>query len=124
MEFLLMLWKTVAKAVRDFFVVPAVSEDKKTPYRTPVPSDPKAELKLVCTLTNDTNQSVASVDKVKEKSRRRALRHFRGEEVKHRVTEKTPDFIEFEFFRTPDKSHSVKIRWQKINTPTQPITSP
>ncbi len=49
------------------------------------------------------------------KSRRRALRHFKGKEVKHRVRHKSRTKIEFEFNRPGDPNHvegpSVRIRW-------------
>jgi hypothetical protein len=51
----------------------------------------------------------------KEKSRRRARRYFEGKEVKHRVTHRSRDVIEFEFNRAGDPNHvpgsSVRIRW-------------
>src|SRR5512135_509837 len=68
--------------------------------------------KLVCTLTNEDSKSKAEITKIKAKTRRRAIRHFEGKEVKHRVTEKKPDSIEFAFFRRSGKP--VKVRWQKI----------
>lgn len=49
------------------------------------------------------------------KSRRRAVRHFKGKEVKHRVRHKSRTKIEFEFNRKDDPNHvegpSVCIRW-------------
>jgi len=128
-ELLLMIWKAVLRGVDKLTELicgkpeePAPKPaDAKAPYRTeptskPEPAKPEAEkpkFKLVCTLTNEDRKTKEEIQKIKVKSRRRALRHFQGKEVKHRVTEKTPDAIEFEFFRSPDKSRSVKIRWQK-----------
>lgn len=50
-----------------------------------------------------------------QKSRRRAVRHFKGKEVKHRVTHRAPNIIELEFNRPGDPNvvpgGSVRIRW-------------
>ena|SRR5271157_875469 len=132
MEWFLMLWKNVlrgwnalvSKVIGDFRSAPP-TEPKAEP--TPVSAGgpyrseptikpkkihpPKDELKLVCTLTNEDAKSVETIKTLKEKTRRRALRHFAGKEVRHRVTEKKPDSIEFAFFRRSSKP--VKIRWQK-----------
>jgi len=139
-EWLLMLWKNVLRGwnalvgkVCGNFRATAPDEPSKEirsqpieptpasaggPYRSE-PSvkpkkvhPPKDELKLVCTLTNEDAKSVETIKTLKEKTRRRALRHFAGKEVRHRVTEKKPDSIEFAFFRRSG-SKSVKIRWQK-----------
>lgn len=55
------------------------------------------------------------MDEFMAKSRRRAVRYFKGKEVKHRVKHKGRDKIEFEFNRPGDPNHvegpSVRIRW-------------
>jgi hypothetical protein len=93
------------------------------------PEDPKDEAKkpgevipdipLVCTVTDEKGLTKTELKKLKEKTRRRALRHFAGKEVRHRVTEKKNDLIEFAFFRTSrgqgSKGAPVKIRWQNSN---------
>ena len=139
MEWLLMFWKTVLrefeKVAAKFRAKPGVhvsrrpSEpvpgEKKEPYRSaepaPVPAVPvpKDDPKLVCTLTGEASRSLETVNKLKEKTKRRALRHFNGKEVRHRVTAKKPDSIEFAFFRR--SGTPLKIRWQKP-TATQPNT--
>jgi len=44
------------------------------------------------------------------KTKRRALRHFRGKEVTHRVVEKSANSISFAYFRGSGKP--VSIRWR------------
>lgn len=136
------IWKKVCEKVsqavanaRVFFL----DEDEPTPTETkpsadPTPTSvggpyrsepsvkpkkvrPPKELKLVCTLTNEDAKSVDTIKSLKEKTRRRALRHFEGKEVRHRVTEKKTDSIEFSFFRRSGKP--VKIRWQKPGAQTE-----
>ena len=55
------------------------------------------------------------LEEFKAKSRRRALRYFKGKEVKHRVTHRSRTQIELEFNRPGDPNvvpgGSVKIRW-------------
>ena len=98
------------------------------PYRTnPVPSSPMVEEKLVCTLTGEATRDLTIINTIKDKTRRRAIRHFAGKEVRHRVTEKKPDSIEFKFFRRT--STPLTIRWQKQGaqseqSPTTEATPP
>jgi hypothetical protein len=81
------------------------------------PKVPKDGSKLVCTLTGEDSRSKTEIEKIKVKTRRRALRHFDGKEVRHRVTEKKADSIEFAYFRRSGKP--VKIRWQKAGARTE-----
>ena len=124
-EWLIMLWKKILDCYH-FFVKPIpaheepqepVSEPVKAPYRDPAPEPPEAHdesLKLICTLTNEDSRSLSEIEAIKKKTRRRALRHFAGEGkvIRHRVTEKSNDFVEFSFFRRSGKP--VKIRWQRV----------
>jgi hypothetical protein len=109
------------KAVCDFFgnlmgsKPPPTEETKtegKTPYRTsPIPPPPLPEPKLVCTLQGEDGRSVEEINIIKSKTRRRAIRHFAGKVIKHRITDKKSDSIEFKFFRRSGKP--VTIRWTK-----------
>jgi hypothetical protein len=135
MELLLMFWKKVVDGFSK--VCEAVfggSEEQEVedpldrqPYRKPEaktedkdepekPGEVIPEIPLVCTVTDTKGLTDTELGKLKEKTRRRALRHFAGKEVRHRVTEKKNDLIEFAFFRTSSGSRRnapVKIRWQK-----------
>jgi hypothetical protein len=125
------------EGLKDFFktlcgeketVPPKKMEGGINTYRSqPVGSDTpikESDFKFVCTLTDDDRKSAEEIQKIKKKTFRRASRHFevearssgdrdKGLEVVHRVVNKSPNHIEFEFFRSPDKSNSVKVRWDK-----------
>jgi hypothetical protein len=94
--------------------VEAKPEDKPTEDKPKLLKDGS---KLICTLSNEGSRSKSQLDEIKKKTRRRAIRHFEGKEVKHRVTEKKPDSIEFAFFRR--SGNPVKVRWQKIGARTE-----
>ncbi len=81
------------------------------------PEKPAEEPKLLCTLSNEGSKSTEVIKALKVKTKRRALRHFAGKEVRHRVTEKKADTIEFAYFRR--SGNPVRIRWQKIGARTE-----
>ncbi len=99
------------EAVAPKVEVEAVAKPSKKAVDPKPKTVEKDDPKLVCTLQNEDSKSVAIIKELKAKTRRRALRHFAGKEVRHRVTEKKPDSIEFSFFRRSGKP--VKIKWQK-----------
>jgi hypothetical protein len=146
-EWLLMLWKKVVDGFSKAWKAISGGDDEQPvsdpldnqPYRRePDPKPSLAEkdepekpgeiipdLPLVCTITDTKGLSKTELKKLKEKTRRRALRHFAGKEVRHRVTEKKNDLIEFAFFRTTSgsrKNAPVKIRWQKPSTKSDSST--
>jgi hypothetical protein len=125
MEWLIMLWKKIVDWIngkpQETTPAPAV---KKAPYRSPEPVAKAApvsapaddEPKLTCTLTNEDSRSLSEINRIKEKTKRRALRHFakKGRDIHHRVAGKNTDFIEFKYFRR--SGTPVTIRWQKVST--------
>ena len=139
MEFLIMFWKTIlheaGKIVAKFRSKQEAPPTPATPYRKPEPVEDELEkpgeviieIPLVCTVTDTKGLSEIELGKLKDKTRRRALRHFAGKEIRHRVTEKKNDLIEFAFFRSSSgsrKNAPVKIRWQKPSTkPISPTST-
>jgi len=81
---------------------PPVPSVPATPYRTASPME-----KLICTLQGEGERDLALVNTIKEKTRRRAVRYFAGKEVRHRVTSKKPDSIEFKFFRRSGRPMTI-----------------
>jgi hypothetical protein len=59
---------------------------------------------------------------LKAKTKRRALRYFRGVEVKHRVVNKDANSIEFAFFRR--SGTRLQIRWRRVETTPQVKSKP
>jgi hypothetical protein len=137
MEVLMLFWKTVFKLVKAFTLgtkAPTPKAEEPIEAKT-TESVEKAEVKsaeseseeekpkflkdgskLICTISNGSNCFEAQLREIKKKSRGRAIRHFEGKEVKHRVTEKNSDSIEFAFFRS---GNPTKVRWQKVDDRTQ-----
>jgi hypothetical protein len=95
------------------------------PYREPPASvaeddgDGVIGAELV-SITGDEKLPESFMNTCKDKSKRRAIRYFKGKEVKHRVTYKSKDEIELEFNREGDPGKiagkSVRIRWKKTTT--------
>jgi|SRR5580692_12003271 hypothetical protein len=112
------------KGVRDFFVgreptstaivkAPETAPEGK-PYRKHEPA-PEIPLDLMYNVQGGDNIAPDKLEEFMEKSRRRAVRHFSGKEVKHRVTHKSADTIEFVFNRDYEPQNVpggvVRIRW-------------
>jgi hypothetical protein len=95
-----------------------VKEEALAPvsYRDAAPSEPRPELNLYWNIEGDESHPQEVIEQIKAKTRRRATRHFRGKEVRHRVIEKKPDTIRFAFFRR--SGTPLKIRW--TNKPASP----
>lgn len=93
--------------VRDFDAIPPVEVES-------VAVGPVAEPRLVCEMEGHTTRSEEVMTKLKEKTERRARRHFAGKNVKHRVVKKDENSIEFAFFRR--SSSPTRLRWQKLDT--------
>lgn len=93
-------------------------ESKGHPYRAPEPPKP-AELKrpdivVTCVTRGDADRTKELVESIKVKTKRRAIRYFRGlgqsgKEVRHRVTDRKPDSIEFGYFR--GSGMPLHVRW-------------
>ena len=112
-----MFWKKICEllGIQKREPYPIIPRNESSPLRQKDAheeiQDLQQDLKLMCTLQNESHHSLGVVDNLKEKTRRRALRHFAGKEVRHRVTEKKNDSIEFSFFR--GSGNPLKIKWQK-----------
>lgn len=102
----------------------APPESQGHPYRGSEP--PKVALKpaperpivVTCITRNDEGRDKKAVETVKDKTRPRAIRYFRNlerpgseKEVKHRVTDRSENEIEFAYFRRSGKP--MHIRWRK-----------
>jgi len=105
-----------------------VEEDVKLPSPPKVPEMGLAPYRKQALMTtadgftwevkgNEPKHSEDEIDRLKRKTERRARRYFAGKEVRHRVTVKGKDSIEFSFFRRSGKP--VKIKWTR---PEQPST--
>ena len=105
------MWKVIKK-----FIVGLGSKKIITPVKvTSIQPDPNSYRqavkpdKLICTLQNENTKDITVINNLKEKTRRRAKRRFSGKIVKHRVTEKNANSIEFAFFRRSGTS-PIRIR--------------
>lgn len=103
---------------------PVATPPEAKPYRKPAsPVLVKAE-DLMYNIRGDEGRDAAVIEAIKTKTKRRALRYFNGtseREVRHRVTEKKTDSIEFAFFRRSGKP--LHIRWQNKPEVPQPLES-
>ena len=103
----------------------APPESNGHPYRAsgppqPMPAGPAEEREIVvtCETRGDADRDKKTVEAIKVRTKRRAIRYFkgldrpeRGKEVKHRVTDRKADEIEFGYFRRSGKP--LHIRWRK-----------
>jgi hypothetical protein len=94
-------------------------ESNGHPYRASGPP-PAAEREIVvtCETRGDADRDKKTVEAIKVRTKRRAIRYFKGldrpekgKEVKHRVTDRKPDEIEFGYFRGSGKP--LHVRWRK-----------
>jgi hypothetical protein len=93
------------------------------PYRA---SDPPAvttaivpkqrDIMVTCVTRGDADRTKEVVESIKVRTKRRAIRYFKGlgepgrkGEVRHRVTDRKPDSIEFGYFRRSGKP--LHVRW-------------
>lgn len=94
------------------------------PYRAsepPKPAGPPAatkEIVVTCETRGDDGRDKKIVEAILVRTKRRAIRYFkgldrpeRGKEVRHRVTDRKPDEIEFGYFRRSGKP--LHVRWRK-----------
>lgn len=71
--------------------------------------------KLFVRVRGKEGRSDAVLSELRAKSKRRALRHFKGKEIRHRVVHKDATSIEFAFMRRTGKP--VYFRWRRVETP-------
>lgn len=102
----------------------APPESQEHPYRGSEPPKiepkpaPERPIVVTCVTRNDEGRDKKAIETIKEKTRPRAIRYFRNlerpgaeKEVKHRVTDRSADEIEFAYFRRSGKP--MHIRWRK-----------
>jgi len=93
------------------------------PYRAPAtivpPPPPEWEelcvdhgSRIMCKVVRRGELSLEQFESVRKKAQRRAVRHFRGKEVRHRVVRKDATEIEFAFYRRSNKG-PVKLALRK-----------
>lgn len=81
------------------------------------PAQPaKRDIMVTCETRGDADRDKKTVEAIKVRTKRRAIRYFKGlgepgrkGEVKHRVTDRKPDSIEFGYFRRSGKP--LHVRW-------------
>lgn len=78
----------------------------REPYREP---DREVPIDLMWNIQDDGARAESIREEIRTKTRRRAARYFAGKAVRHRVTDRKPDSIEFSYFRGSGKP--LKIRW-------------
>lgn len=74
--------------------------------------------KLFVRIKGKEGRSAATLSELRAKSKRRALRHFKGKEVRHRVVHKDASSIEFAFMRR--SGNPIYFRWRRVETPPVP----
>jgi hypothetical protein len=103
----------------------AAPDSKEHPYRGSEPPKieqpkppPEKPVIVTCVTRGDEGRDKKAIEVIKEKTRPRAVRYFRNldrpgseKEVKHRVTDRTADEIEFAYFRRSGKP--MHIRWRR-----------
>lgn len=103
----------------------APPESQDHPYRGSEPPKieppkpaPERPIVVTCITRNDEGRDKKAIESIKEKTRPRAIRYFRSlerpgteKEVKHRVTDRSENEIEFAYFRRTGKP--MHIRWRK-----------
>jgi hypothetical protein len=110
-------WSSFWKCVKDSFSATPSTALVKAESTVPAREERK-EVLVIDLMYNIQGGEGLAPDKLEEfmaKSRRRAIRYFSGKEVKHRVTERKADSIQFEFNRGYEPQHvpgsPVRIRW-------------
>lgn len=85
----------------------AQPEPPKGPYRDP----PEAgkDLPFTFKVRGEDGRDPDVVNRCVQKAERRARRFFRGKEVRHRVTKREGDAIEFAFFRRSGRTLHVRV---------------
>lgn len=76
----------------------------------------KRDVMVTCETRGDADRDKKLVEAIKVRTKRRAIRYFKGlgepgqkGEMKHRVTDRKPDSIEFGYFRRSGKP--LHVRW-------------
>jgi len=77
-----------------------------------VTTESSVPMKLHLTVTGGEERDQSVIDSLAAKAKRRALRHFKGKKVRHRVTRQETNSVEFSFFRRSGKP--VRIRVEQI----------
>lgn len=70
--------------------------------------------KFFIRVSGKEGRSEETLKLLRTKAKRRALRHFQGKTVTHRVVKKDETSIEFAFYRRSGKPVNIRLRYESV----------